>query len=271
MALTPEQEAMKNALASRLTAFVHPVWIENDPHNAQQVGSCALLKIADTVFLLTAAHVLDENAGETLFLITGDGPVVIEGTKHTSISRSGDPQHRDDPYDVGVVGLTLVVALAMSQLPTLRLNQCDFLAMPMPGSIYFACGYPWTKNRKVDVRRAKVPRRPFAYFTKIHPPKVHEALGQTWGINFVVEYNKRHVIRAGRDITGPDLPGVSGGTLWWSNGVVHRVVGIITGWPSERNRTKSIIATHVRCYLKTIQDKCPELASELQCHIQTRR
>lgn len=262
MALTSQQEAMKNALASRLAAFVHPVWIEDDEHNAQQVGSCALLKITGMVFLLTAAHVLDENEGETLFLVTAAGPVIVEGTKHTSKSRTGDPQHRDDPYDVGVICFAPVVASAVSLLPTLCLNQCDSLARPMPGSLYFACGYPWTKNRKVDGRRAKVPRRPFAYFTKIHSKEVYEALGETWGVRFVVEYNRRHVIRAGRDITGPDLPGVSGGLLWCSNGVAHRVVGIVTGWPSQRNLTKSIVATHIRYFLKAIEDTHPGMLRE---------
>lgn len=54
-------------------------------------------------------------------------------TKHTSKSRTGDPQHRDDPYDVGVICFAPVVASAVSLLPTLCLNQCDSSARPMPG------------------------------------------------------------------------------------------------------------------------------------------
>ncbi|MGA3267877.1 MAG: hypothetical protein ABSE16_13765 [Verrucomicrobiota bacterium] len=242
-------------LARELAAFVHPVWVDDDRHNPQLVGSCALLFVGKGVFLLTAAHVLDENTGETLFLVTPTGPVLVEGEKHVSISPSCDPQHNDDPYDVGVISLNAANALALSSLPALHLNQCKENAKPMPGALYFACGYPWTKNRKVDVRRAKVPRRPFAYFTKTYPPAIYQSLGRTWGVHFVVEYNKRHVIRNGRDVTGPDLPGVSGGLLWHTNGAAHQVVGIITGWPAQRNRTKSIIASHIHFVLRAIQER----------------
>lgn len=261
--LPPEEETMKNALAERMAAFVHPVWVEDDQHNPQQVGSCALLKVGDRVFLLTAAHVLDENAATTIFLVTSAGPATAQGTKHASVSPSGDLEHKDDPCDVAVLSLSAEAALRVSPLPSLCLDQCDVNATPMPSSLYFACGYPWTKNRKVDTRRAKLPRRPFAYFTKTHPPATYESLGKTWGVHFVVDYNKRHVIQQGRDITGPDLPGVSGGLLWCSKGLSHRVVGVITGWPTERNLTKSIVAIHIRYFLNAIREVYPEVAAEI--------
>ena len=54
------------AILKWTTKATRPLWAPDSANNAEHVGSCVLLRIHDTCFALTAAHVLDSIADKVL-------------------------------------------------------------------------------------------------------------------------------------------------------------------------------------------------------------
>jgi len=261
MALTQEQNAAKEALANEMASYVHSVRIEDENRMPFLVGSCVLLRVSQRLFALTAAHVLDENVNETLFIVTPNTSVILEGQKHTTLSAYTD--HRDDPIDVGVLQLDDPTSRELQEAQTLTLGCCDALASPLPNALYFACGFPHTKNRRANLTTATVQANRFKFFSKSLPPDFYQDVNRNVGQHFVVGFDKRHVIQDNRDVTAPHPHGVSGGALWTTIGTAHRVLGILTDWFYPEHHVDAIGAIHIRLFLRAISEKCPELQDEI--------
>jgi hypothetical protein len=261
MALTQEQEAAKNALANDMASYVFQLRIEIDRRHVPHVGSCIFLRVGLRLFALTAAHVFDQNKDKTLFVVTPTTSVILEGQKHCSPSEY--PDHHDDPFDVGIMALAERTSAALNAINAVGVQDCDATSPPLPGATYFACGFPHTKNRKVNAAAARVTANRFKYFTKSCSPKTYKTLGRTPGQQFVVGFNKRHIIQNNRDLTAPHPYGVSGGGLWKTTGRTHKLTGILNEWAYPIHHVKALVATHVRFFLKGIATNYPDLADIL--------
>lgn len=261
MGLTREQEAAKNALANEMASYVFQVRVEVDRRHVPHVGSCILLRVGPRLFALSAAHVFDQNKDNTLFVVTPTTSVPLAGQKHCS--PSDYPDHRDDPFDVGILELDERTSADLQAVKALTVEECDASSPPLPGALYFVCGFPHTKNREVNVPEAKVPANRFKFFTKSCPTKTYTCLGKIPGQHFVVEFNKRHVIQNNRDITAPHPYGVSGGALWKTTGTTQRLTGILNAWAYPEKYVDALVATHIGLFLNAIRDKCPDLAANL--------
>ncbi|WCJ60725.1 hypothetical protein NXS98_06245 [Fontisphaera persica] len=261
MALTQKQEAAKNALANEMASYVFQLRVEVDRRHVPHVGSCIFLRVGPRLFALSAAHVFDQNRDKTLFVVTPTTSVILKGQKHCSPSEY--PDHRDDPFDVGILALDERTSAALDAVNAVGVQDCDTTSPPLPGATYFACGFPHTKNRKVNVATAKVTANRFKCFTNSCPPKTYKMLGKTPGQHFVVGFNKRHLIQNNRDVTAPHPFGVSGGGLWKTTGRTHKLTGILNEWAYPVHHVNALVATHVRFFLKGIASFYPDVADIL--------
>lgn len=262
MALTPEQNAAKNAIAAELAAYVHSIRIEDENRMPYLVGSGVLLRLGEKLVLLTAAHVLDENANQTLFVVTNTTSVILEGQKHATPSQY--PDHRDDPLDVAVLELNDRTTAELANAPALRLENCDASVRPAPSTLYFACGFPHTSNRRVNRAARTVQARRFKLFSKSVGPAIFQTVNRNIDQHFVIGFNKRHVIQDNRDVTAPHPHGVSGGALWATDGVRRRVVAILTDWFYPQHLVKAMGGTRIGLFLRTAAERCQGLPEDVR-------
>ena len=91
--------------SSKLLRFICPIYRVDSAGNPEQFGTGIYLSVDAERFLLTAAHVLDNNAESTLYIpSTKIGKLVeLEGPSFRSIS--DDELRANDHTDVGVIRL----------------------------------------------------------------------------------------------------------------------------------------------------------------------
>lgn len=144
-----------------------------------QIGSCTLVAIRDIKYLVTAAHVIDEQEHSALYVAGASELVEIEGSFWTTQKVGDDRQN--DHYDfaiwqmpdgfisrlgnVGYVPGTQLVA--NDRTITVRHN-------------YVALGYPNSKNKRIDYVNKRVLPVAWKYSSMV---KTDAALARTLGIS----------------------------------------------------------------------------------------
>ena len=107
------------------------------------IGTGTLLRIADRVFLVTAAHVanaVDQSLGDALVIgLPNDGHLHIIGGEILVT--------RTDYEDIAVVALDAASIAKVRNLPTLSLGQ-TWLSDDAPEAIYLLSGYPQEWHRQ---------------------------------------------------------------------------------------------------------------------------
>jgi hypothetical protein len=114
--------------------------------NPEQFGTGVFLNVGDHYFLVTAAHVLDNNDDSTLYIPSNKSGdlVILEGASFKSVADGGD--RNDDRTDVGVVVLKSDLEDEIGRDSFLSVALTDVDDIGKQGDIYIAMGYPAKKN-----------------------------------------------------------------------------------------------------------------------------
>jgi len=268
--LTPTHAAFNQRVADaedRTAKYVIPLYATDEDGQRYCLGSAVLLQINKTRFLLSAAHVFDENKNPnhaTNIEIIGNTHLVpISGSVIKSpLPPSG--KRTDDHFDIVVIPLTNDLAAELERFTFLDSTQVDPSDKPYKQSLYTFTGYPSTKQKLVKagtltieaVRYTGMPLHPEQYPTGF-------ALGPHTGI----DYSKKQMIaRTGKVQSPPDPHGVSGGAIFRlgtfeeiANGTsTETLVGIAI----EDHKT-SLIGTNITYALEMIRAHYPELEDHL--------
>jgi hypothetical protein len=176
--LTPEMTARlrerMNALAvraqSRFRDAVIPIYGAKANGRPVHIGSAVLLVVNGTKAILTAAHVIDQNASATLY-----GPGRSEATGGLKLARiegefgvtaaPGGIRDRDR-YDFAFRGLPDEASLGLAG----RFIGPDEIAVARledPGRLFTALGYPYSKNRTYNPARRSV-RASLLPYSNVH-------------------------------------------------------------------------------------------------------
>ena len=138
-------EERSTAILKWTAKATRPLFAPDNSGGAEHVGSCVLLRIHDTCFALTAAHVLDSIAdNEGLYARTPIGMTELVGVRHKTSAPKGG--RRLDRVDIGFVELEPVAVNALSSCLFLSVDQLDVDDLadhtPVYGTKYMALGYP---------------------------------------------------------------------------------------------------------------------------------
>ena len=142
-------------------------------------------------FLLTAAHVLDDNAKSTLYIPSKSGElIVLEGESFRS---AADGENREsDLTDVGVVALKADLAERIGAESFLPVSMVDVDDIGKPGASYIAMGYPAKKNEQLNRTQRTIKRRPASYTANILPVENLPKIGVHRGSHILIGYKQRH-------------------------------------------------------------------------------
>lgn len=206
-----------DTIGRRLLRVLCPIYSES-VHRPEPVGTAILVRVDDLVFLTTAAHVIEDvgrgaryfGAAEQLIPLpafTIRNPLPPNGTRD------------QDRIDLGSWVLDPATASILSSADTLRLSDLDWMEPEQVSrdARYFLNGYPESRQPR-KLLNDEFEARPFSFITEEMSDEEYGAAGRRREEHLLVAFEKEGVFYRGKQKTGPDLQGVSGGAIWRLSG-----------------------------------------------------
>lgn len=259
------QETLRSVVKDNPTtsATVPIVWESPDGETADQIGSGVLIRIADRVFLLTAAHVLNyRDDGHYLMPSEGGYRPIIGKCTFTSKSTFGRRSHNE--FDIAFVWLDESCASRLDR-DYLILDRPDvFLETPSERFEYTFAGFPWRRTRVEE--RCIEPNLTTMSGIEAKQSE-YAALNLDAKFFIVMRFHRRRAFsfRLNKPIKGPLPDGMSGGGAYiWSEDALKNwpvrlpLAGIINYFIQEKNL---LIATRLHVFIQWIFQKYPDLAA----------
>lgn len=195
----------------RIVRLSAPLFVADDRGNPSQVATGILLQLGPSRLLATATHVVKDWPG--LAINVGDEFLRVEGSHGTAHSEATVPGSREDRLDLTVVRLVDSIAQRIDDSHVTTVGDLD-LATPVVGRDPFVLsGYPVKRNRdglsgdEFTVR---------AYSLLLHDAEaaVYVAASIDSSTQVMLPFEKGDTWTIEKQVTAPDLNGISGGGLW---------------------------------------------------------
>lgn len=224
--LTPAHRAFNQRAAEaqdRTTKYVIPVFATND-EETYTLGSAVLLKISNDHFLITAAHVTDEQRAAPrptdLKIVGKNRLLAISGGIITSnLPASGN--RAEDTIDISILPLTTEMVNELSYFNFLTIGQVDPSDKPYKQSLYTFTGYPAAKQ--APPHAGKLTIEPVRFTSTPIPPDEYPK-GYSLGPHMAIAYDKKKMIsRDGKLQPPPSVKGMSGGGVF-RLGTFHQII-----------------------------------------------
>ena len=210
-------ELWTEIVAPRLLRVLCPLYREGI-HRPDPVGTGVLIRVDELVFLVSAAHVIDDIGRGPRYFGAADQTIPLPAFTMTSpIPAHGTRD--DDQVDIGYWVLDPKTAALLSSADTLCLADLD---MHDPGDIardadYFLNGYPESRQPR-KMLSGEVEAHTIAFMTKEVSHAEYETARRDRREHLLVGYSKDDFYSGGAKRRGPDLQGVSGGAIWRLSG-----------------------------------------------------
>lgn len=211
-------------------------------------GTGVFIQIQEHYFLVSAAHVMDKH-GEFFIFLSQEKEIIKPGGD-TYINRT--EKREKDELDIAVLRLDddclphIKRSYSFLQAEDLAINHIF-----QPWEYYTFLGYP-ASRAKVKYKTDIFDITTLFHFTAPIEAEYYAEFGRNPYVNVVSSYNKKLVYdgRKGTYGTGPDLYGISGCGLWFTDpsdlagGIIKpKLTAIMTDW-STKNRN-IIIGTRI--------------------------
>jgi hypothetical protein len=251
---------------NKMPAFdqcVCPLWVL-ERGKPDLIGSGTLLRVEQTKFLITAAHVIDCALNQALLVGNSSGFRQIGGFGKLTLPVSGSRQA--DRNDTAVIELDEDTASFIEDAKALLPIRCaDANDSFSPGKPYAFFGYPWRKVRSVK-SRTLFESRIYKFQSGSVAEIDYASLGLCPHKHIAVEFDLKRVVDGnGRAIVAPNPEGMSGGPVWsfipvdldgqkmWT----RRLVGIAIEY---RLKTRTFIGVRINAALECIRMTFPNLS-----------
>lgn len=261
-------------VAKTLIKYHRLIYSVSEDQRLDPLGTGVLLRVDNSFFLVTAAHVLDENTHETTqyrdLATYGKREAVIlnGGSFRTSVPRG--KTRREDRIDVGFI---LLESEAVAQIGEDRfwpIAQIDLNDTGTRSALYGAFGYPASLNCTIDPNYQDVVNpRPFTYTALLRPTKAYKSLGVGIETHLLLAVSQNKTRRSdGIKAKLPDLHGMSGGGLWRYLGdelgtsvSAPCLLGILIEW--HKCQEGGLLAARMSFVVESIRLAYPDLSDKL--------
>lgn len=143
--------------ADQFISAIRPIYGASDHGQPEHIGSGLLLLWKDKRYLVTAAHVIDENSESTLYL--GVGSCLQEISAEFYCTKKPDNDRSKDHYDFAWTELTNLSLEGYDDLSFVSESKISHEGGCPNENAYLALGYPNSKNKKHDsVNRSVTPK-----------------------------------------------------------------------------------------------------------------
>ena len=209
-----------NILQKKYIKAVRPVYGSDELGNLCHIGSCVLIKVKNTNYLITAAHVLDENEITTLYVGGGDGTdlVKIEGEGLETNAPMGN--RKDDKFDFAIFPLTEEIVKKLGTVTFI--DESSFLSEYLDNTrgLYLIIGYPNSKNKKNNIKDNKVLPKYFPYAANLNTSdETFKIIGADKRYHYLLNYSKTSKDENNQEVNSIKPTGMSGGGLFFIEGM----------------------------------------------------
>jgi hypothetical protein len=242
------------ALSIPLTEYVLPLFVDHVGGYPEMFGTGFLVEHDGAVFLVSAAHVLD-NAEHLYFYVEPGVTRRLSGSRATSVVPDGGTRD-DDRFDVGVLklegpGQPPYPALKKRAMPLSMLHP---LALPREDKQYLIVGFPASKS-KANRKDRRVDSTPVSFRNISAAKAQYDELGVTLATHIVLPLHlKKTVALKGKIQPFYSPHGMSGSPMFYlppgfANGGDMPVVGVVI---EHYKSDHAIVATDIQLALEMI-------------------
>ena len=195
----------------RVQGAVCPIYGIDERDRPQLIGSSVPFRLGTRSFLLTAAHVLDENRRTSLYVGGLNDLVPLAGSSH----RTGTPiaGRRGDTFDFGFVDISETPPEQWLRYQFVTPDYLDVDDVPAADVLYAFVGYPETRNKRLKGQKFQL--SPMAIVLMPTPLKRYDSLGLNPTAQFAGEFSRNKQLDSEkRIVVGPEPNGISGGGVW---------------------------------------------------------
>lgn len=275
MSATEEQQSVSHGIPKnsgptprvvKLTNTIIPILGSTERGQPCAVGSGILIGVGNERFLITAAHVLDENKITTLYLPGNSELVELSGPSR----QSKPPEHNRnlDRFDTAYIHLSGDIVSRINQvywfLPPQLVDMND---VSTPGKHYMFTGYPHKALGTVYGTR-KIAGQLHSYTDRASETAIYTQVDAAPTSNIAINFDvKRVKDDKGRTVTPKERQGMSGGGVWNFNESPQipglskiRLCGVAI---EHHKKQKCLLATKINFVLESIRSDFPALAKFL--------
>lgn len=204
--------ALVEAAVSTFRDAVRPIFGSSDKGRPVHIGSCIAIRVDGKCYLLTAAHIVDQNEHTTLY-VGGNHLHPLSAEFLATVKPSGT--RKLDRYDFALGKLSDDDLVALSGVKFVEKTDILWGDGKLNGHVFTSIGYPNSKNKKVDDSSKSVLTQLYHYsnVAKSHPTLAKELKVSGEDHLFIKFNDKRSQNEAGAFVYPPSLRGMSGGAV----------------------------------------------------------
>ena len=195
----------------RVQGAVCPIYGIDEHDRPQLIGSSVPFRLGTRSFLLTAAHVLNENRRTSLYVGGVNDLVPLAGPSHrTGTTIDG---RRGDSFDFGFIDISDTPPEQWLRYQFVTPDYLDVDDVPAADALYAFVGYPETRNKRLWGQKFQL--SPMAIVLMPTPLRRYDSLGLNPTAQFAGEFSRNKQFDSKkRVVVGPEPHGISGGGVW---------------------------------------------------------
>lgn len=240
-----------------------PIFVrDNLKGSIKQIGTGVLLDILGITFLITAAHVIDENKYGDILIPTNEGLKRIEGV-FSYLDRSKRNTGNEVIFDVGYYKFDLNFSeILHNSISIISIDDVIFIDDATKSVIYTFAGYPSSKSK---IRPKLATSAPYFYGGYSVTKEVYSKYGYDPHLHIIIKF-RRHssVSPEGEEFFPPFPEGISGGGIYvWPEDFQgqckpfsRKLVGIVHRY---KKNDDLLIGTNIQAVIKCIAINNPDL------------
>ena len=212
-AVREKQNQLSELALRQFRNSIRPIYGSTENENPIHIGTCTFLKLNNKHYLITAAHVLDENTNTTLYIAGEKSLVKLEGNANQTTKI--DNERENDHYDIAWMELSEETKKSIGKVSFIGEENIIYRDVKTEGRLYVALGYPNSKNKKVNNISKSIKPKIWRYSSTVKENKeLCEELKISGEHHYFLDYNSKY----SRDSEGNKMSsmkpiGMSGGAL----------------------------------------------------------
>ncbi len=152
-------------LAKKYLMSVKAIYGAKENGRPEHIGSCVLLEHKKKKYIVTAAHVIDNNKYTSLYISGEKNLVLITG--QCLITVSPEENRRKDKLDFSIIPISDEISFQMGNTTYLTEKEWQLNSLPENERFCLVLGFPNSQNKKIDPTKKVVKQEPFVYSSSL--------------------------------------------------------------------------------------------------------
>lgn len=197
--------------------------IYGSKHNGSpiHIGSCVAIEFKSKKYLLTAAHVLDENKNTSLYVSGESNLILIESEAY--VTNPVQEERKNDTIDFAIIILSEKLQCEIGNIEYLTEDTMLLEEIKNNDRHCLALGYPNSKNKFNPTRGNHLKETPFVYSSYLKSDEdIYVQTGTSPIHHYLLDFCKKHSKDENNKKVNSIYPqGVSGGGLFQIEGMTN--------------------------------------------------